>query len=400
MVASKQSYAVLRDTLADRGIDIGAVKSAVKSFAVETPSWAYGDGGTRFHVFNQPGAARNILEKLHDAAFVHKLTGVTPSVAVHMLWDFVDVSVAEAHKCARSLKLKIGAINPTLFEQPEYKYGSLGSPQKKARDKALSHILDSIEAMRQVKSKYLSLWFADGTNYPGQDDFRRRKRAFAAGLKSAHDAMDKGQVMLLEYKFFEPSFYSTDVGDWGMAYMLSKQAGTACKVLVDLGHHPLGTNIEQIVAWLIDEDMLGGFHFNSKKYADDDLTSGSMSPYELFLIFNELVAAGGGKRAYKTAYMIDQSHNLKLKIEAMIQTVMTLQETLAKALCVDRKGLKKAQNARDLVAAENILKDAFYTDVRGLLASVRKEMGLNPDPLEAYRASGYQQKIEKQRGKK
>jgi len=243
----------------------------------------------------------------------------------------------------------------------------------------------------------MSIWFADGTNYPGQDDFRQRKHRVAQNLKKVHDKLDDGMEMLLEYKFFEPAFYCTDIWDWGIAYVFAKHCGPKAKVLVDLGHHPLGTNIEQIVATLIDENMLGGFHFNSKKYADDDLTTGSMNPFELFLIFNELVSAQGGSGLYDVGYMIDQSHNIKPKIEAMIQSVMNIQQAYAKALCVDRTRLRQAQQNCDVVSAERILKDAFDTDVTGLLACVRDQMGLDDDPLKAYRESGYQQKIESAR---
>ncbi|MBN1436348.1 MAG: L-rhamnose isomerase [Sedimentisphaerales bacterium] len=396
-MAEKDALKVLESTLAGRGIDIKAVKEALKGQAIETPSWAYANSGTRFHTFGQAGAARNILEKLEDASCVHKLTGVCPTVAVHVLWDFVDKTVAEAKACAESLGVKIGAINPTLFEQSEYKFGSIGSPDARARQKALDHLLYSVDIMRECDSKFLSIWLADGTNYPGQDDLRQRKHRVAENLQKVHGALDDDMQMLVEYKFFEPAFYSTDIGDWGMAYLFCKKCGPKAKVLVDLGHHPLGTNIEQIVALLIDEDMLGGFHFNSKKYADDDLTVASVQPYEFFLIFNELVAAAGGGSAYDVPYMIDQSHNLKGKIEAMIQSVMNIQETYAKALCLDRKALAAAQQKMDIIAAESVMKDAFFTDVRPLLGAVREEMGLAPDPLAAYRESGYQGKIEKSR---
>ncbi len=380
------------------GFDADRVRTALKAQTIETPSWAYGDGGTRFKVFPQKGAAQNILHKLEDAACVHRLTGVAPTVAVHVLWDFVDKTPEEAKSCAESLGVRIGAVNPTVFEQNEYKFGSIGNPDSRVQEKAVSHISDCVEIMRKCDSKFLSLWFADGTNYPGQDDLRARKHRVADNLKKVHDMLDEGMEMLVEYKMFEPAFYSTDIGDWGMAYLFAKNCGPKAKVLVDLGHHALGTNIEQIVALLIDEGMLGGFHFNSKKYADDDLTTASMNPYELFLIFNELVAAAGGNSLYDTAYMIDQSHNIKPKIEAMIQSVMNIQETYAKALVVDRKALEEAQKAGDVIGAESVLKDAFFTDVKPVLAAAREEMGLDPDPIRAYRESGYQEKIEKERG--
>jgi L-rhamnose isomerase/sugar isomerase len=251
--------------------------------------------------------------------------------------------------------------------------------------------------MKVCGAKYLNLWFADGTNYPGQDDLRKRKRRVAENLKKVYQALDEEMTMLIEYKLFEPSFYSTDIADWGMAYLFARQCGPKARVLVDLGHHPLGTNIEQIVAFLIDENMLGGFHFNSKKYADDDLTTGSVNPYELFLIFNELVAAAGGDGLYEAAYVIDQSHNVKPKIEAMIQSIVNIQQTYAKALSVDRIALQEAQESGDIITAEQILKDAFFTDVKPLLKTVREKMSVAADPLQAYRQSNYQQQIESKR---
>ena len=387
----------LSETLAARQLDMEVIGEAIKHFSIETPSWAYTDSGTRFKVFGQTGSARNIRQKIADAACVHSLTGITGTVAVHMLWDFAEVPIEQARQYAESLGLKIGAVNPTLFEQPEYKFGSLAHPDETVQRKALDHVADSIEAMRKVESRFLSLWLADGTNYPGQDDLRERKGRLARNLHTIHDQLDGDMELLIEYKFFEPAFYSTDIPDWGAAYLLAKQAGPRAKVLVDLGHHPLGTNIEQIVAYLIDEQMLGGFHFNSKKYADDDLTSGSMNPYELFLIFNELVAAAGGAAIHPVPFMIDQSHNIKPKIPAMIQSVMNLQETYAKALTVDRRALKMARQQCDVIAAEQVLKDAFFTDVKPLLANVRRQMDIDPDPLAAYSRSGYQEKIESER---
>ena len=294
----KEAWKMLSETLAQRGVDVKAVQAALGSQRVETPSWAYGDSGTRFGVFKQAGAAGGISEKLEDAAQVHRLTGITPSVAVHAGMDLGDKTAAEMLSHAASLGMEIGSVNPTLFGRQEYKYGSVGNPDKAVQDKAVEHMLASIEIMRHCGSKYLSVWLADGMNFPGQDDMRSRKRRIAGNLKKVHDALDEGMEMLLEYKFFEPAFYATDIGDWGMAYVFSRQCGPKAKVLVDLGHHPLGTNIEQIVAWLIDEGMLGGFHFNSKKFADDDLTVGSIGPYEFFLIFCELAAAGDGATLY------------------------------------------------------------------------------------------------------
>ena len=392
-----EAMAFLRESLAKRNVDVEVVEQTLTSQAIEVPSWAFADSGTRFKVFRQKGAARDIFEKLADAARVHEFTGVAPSVAVHVLWDLQDVNVAEVASVAGSLGLRIGAVNPTLFERDEYKFGSLANPDAAIRAKAVDHCLSSIEIMKRLGSRQLSVWLADGTNYPGQDSFVARKSRLTDSLRQVHDALESDMEMLIEYKFFEPAFYSTDIPDWGTAYALAKRCGPKAKVLVDLGHHPKGTNIEQIVALLADEGMLGGFHLNSWKYADDDLTTGSAGLYELFLILNELVSAAGGSALYDCAYMIDQSHNVKPKVQAMVQSVMSIQEICAKALCVDRQRLSEAQAACDIVAAEEMLKQAFFTDVRPLLAEVRGKMGLATDPLLAYRQSGYEKKIQAER---
>jgi L-rhamnose isomerase/sugar isomerase len=395
-VSTSGAYSLLADVLNRRGLDIEEIKRRLKAQRIETPSWGYSDSGTRFGVFKQPGAAITIQEKLEDAAMVHKMTGVTPDVAMHVLWDLAD-DLQGVVRYAESLGVRIGSINPNVFQDQEYKLGSLGNPDPAVRRKALDHIFDCIEIGKQVNSDLLSLWFADGTSYPGQGDFRQRKHWFQEGLKQVHDRMPDTMTMLVEYKFFEPAFYHTDIADWGMSYCFSKFAGPRAKVLVDLGHHALSTNIEHIVSFLIDEKMLGGFHFNNRRYADDDLTVGSTNPYELFLIYHELARAeeGGG---FDIAYMIDQSANLKRKIEDMIQTVMQIQTSYAKALTTDVKRLREAQTSGDVIMAERALQEAFGTDVEPLLASVREEMGVPCDPLAAYRASGYQEKIEKNRG--
>ncbi len=381
------------EALAARCGDLAPIKQRIRQHHIETPSWAYGDSGTRFQVFSQPGAARNPFEKLEDAGMVHRLTGVAPSVAIHIPWDKVDDFAALA-ACAEENGVRIGAVNPNLFQEPEYKLGSLTNEDAAARRKALDHLLECIEIGKIVGSDIQSLWFADGTNYPGQGDFRRRKGWLQEGLQAAYDAMPGNMRMLLEYKGFEPAFYHTDIADWGMSYALCSHLGERAQVLIDLGHHALGTNIEHIVAFLIDEHRMGGFHFNNKKYADDDLTVGSINPYELFLIYNELVAAEDAPDVHtNVAYMIDQSHNVKPKIEAMIQSVMTCQAAYAKALLVDRAALREAQQQGDIVGAEEILLDAFQTDVRPLLAQLREDMGLHPQPIEALHESGYLDKV-------
>jgi L-rhamnose isomerase/sugar isomerase len=368
-------------------------------FNIETPSWGYADTGTRFGKFLQPAAASTVDEKLADAGIVHKFTGCASTVAVHVLWDFsMGVDATETAKVAEKHGIRIGAINPNVFQDQQYKFGSVCSPDERAQTHAHRHVMDSIAIARAVKSNLLSLWFADGTNYPGQDDIIARKRRMEGALRQWHEAMPREMTMLVEYKPFEPAFYHTDIADWGMAYLFAKSAGPRAKVLVDTGHHYQAVNIEQIVAWLLDEQMLGGFHFNDRKYADDDLTLGSIDPYAVFRIFHEIRnAADEGMDVSGIAYMVDQSHNLKPKIEAMIQTVTTAQELYAKACLVDRKKLADAQARMNVIDAEECLKIAFYTDVKPLLEEWRKRKQIDPHPLEAYRASGYEARVARER---
>jgi L-rhamnose isomerase/sugar isomerase len=393
MAVMQEAYRVLAGQLAERGVDIEAVKRALKAQHIETPSWGYADSGTRFKVFRQAGAARTTFEKLADAATVHQYTGVAPSVALHIPWDKVD-DYKGLRAYADSLGIALGAINPNLFQDDAYKLGSLCHPDSAVRRQALAHMLECIEIAQTLGSNIISLWLADGTNYPGQDSFRARKHRLEEALRESYDAMPAPMRLLIEYKFFEPAFYHTDLADWGTALLMAQKLGDRAQVLVDLGHHPLGANIEQIVAYLIDEGRLGGFHFNNKKFADDDLVVGSINPYELFLIFSELVA-GESDPAVKmdVAYMIDQSLNVKPKVEATIQSVVNIQMAYAQALIVDRAALRAAQEAGNIIAGEELLLDAYRTDVRPLLAVVRQEMGLHPDPLAAYRASGYYQEV-------
>ncbi|MBW3625411.1 MAG: L-rhamnose isomerase [Armatimonadetes bacterium] len=394
--ATTDAYHHLADRLQKRGVNLDQVKERLKAQRVETPSWGYSDSGTRFGVFKQPGAAITIQEKLEDAAMVNRMTGITPDVAMHVLWDLAD-DLPGVKRYAESLGVRIGSINPNVFQDQEYKFGSLANPDPAVRRKAVDHMLDCVEIAKQVDSSLLSLWFADGTSYPGQGDFRQRKHWFQEGLKTVYDRMPDDMTMLVEYKFFEPAFYHTDIADWGMAYCFSRHLGDRAKVLVDLGHHALSTNIEHIVAFLLDEGMLGGFHFNNRRYADDDLTVGSTNPYELFLIYHELARAEEGG-APEIAYMIDQSANLKRKIEDMVQTVMQIQTAYAKALTVDLRQLRQAQSESDVLMGERALQEAFGTDVEPLLSVVREEMDVPADPFQAYRESGYQEKIEKERG--
>lgn len=372
----------------------------LEQFCIETPTWGYADTGTRFGKFLQAAAARTMEEKLADAAEVHKYTGCCPSVAVHVLWDFPAGCDPQAiARLAHQLGLRIGAINPNVFQDQCYKWGSVANRDPGIRRRAIDHLRESAELGRQVGSKVLSLWFADGTNYPGQANIRERKRWFQEALREVHEALPEDMIMLVEYKPFEPTFYHTDIADWGMAYVLAKHAGPRARVLVDTGHHLPGCNIEQIIAFLLDERMLGGFHFNDRKYADDDLTMGSIDPYQLFRIFYEISAAEFESGAEQDiAFMIDQSPNLKPKIEAMIQTVMTAQEHFAKAMLVDHGALACSRAREDLVMSERILKEAYEEDVRPFLAEWRRSRKLPADPLAAFRESGYTERIARERG--
>jgi L-rhamnose isomerase/sugar isomerase len=359
------------------------------AFKIEVPSWGFADTGTRFGKFNQDAAASTIEEKLEDAGLVNRLTGACPTVAVHVLWDFKPgTSPSETAQIAAKHGIKIGSINPNLFQDQIYKFGSCTSPVAAAREAATSHVLDSIEIGKATGSDLLSFWFADGTNYPGQDDIISRKKRMEAALKQWHDAMPPEMTMLIEYKPFEPAFYHTDSADWGMAAFFCRTAGPNAKVLVDTGHHLPGANIEHIVAFLLDEGLLGGFHFNDRKYADDDLTLGSIDPYAVFRIFHEIRnAAHRGTDVSKVAYMVDQSHNLKPKLEAMVQTVVTAQELYLKACLVNREKLAAFQAETDIVGAEETLRTAFYSDVTPILKAWREARGLPIDPLQALRQS-------------
>jgi L-rhamnose isomerase/sugar isomerase len=366
-------------------------RAALETFLIETPSWGFADTGTRFGKFFQDAAAIDMNDKLADAGHVHALTGCCPTVAVHVLWDFkLGEDPKAVARLARKHGVKIGAINPNLFQDQCYKWGSFGNNDPMVRAAALQHCVDSVAIGKAVGSDCLSLWFADGTNYPGQGSIRARKHCFEESLRALHAELGPKQTMLVEYKPFEPAFYATDIADWGMALLLAKKAGPRAKVLVDTGHHYNAQNIEQIVAWLLDEDMLGGFHFNDRRYADDDLTLGSIDPYQVFRIFHEIhfFAADRG-RMPKIAFMIDQCHNEKPKIEATIQTVVMAQELYAKAALVDHDALRRAQASNNVVDAELILKHAFFTDVAPALASWRQANQLPADPLAEHRRSGY-----------
>ena len=397
----RAEYALLAERLSDRGLDVNKIRARLKDQKIETPSWGYSNAGTRFGTFRQLGAAVTIEEKVADAAQVHKFTGVAPTVAVHVLWDFPSglADCKNLSSYAESLGVKIGAINPNVFQDRDYAFGSITNLKPDVRKKAVDHMLDSIEIGKVLDSEVLSLWFADGTDYPGQGDFRARKALATECLRTVYNAMPEKMRMVIEYKPFEPGFYHTDIADWGMSYVFCRKCGPRAHVLVDIGHHLQGTNVEHIVAFLIDEERLGGFHFNNHKYADDDLTVGSINPYEFFLIYNELVKAEEHPNANPPiAYMVDQCHIAKSKIDAMIQTIEHIQTAYAKALCINRAKLAQAQAENDIVSAEVCMTEAFNTDVQPLLKVVREEMGVDPNPLDAFRASGYWARMAKERG--
>jgi len=400
---SDKAYALFEEQQKDRGINLEFVKSKLKALKVETPSWGYGDSGTRFKVFQKEGVPRNPFEKFDDAAQVHALTGICPSVAIHIPWDKVDdYDALKRH--AEALGVSIGAINPNLFQEDDYMFGSVTNADVRIRRKATEHLLECVDIARTVGSNAISLWFADGTNYPGQADIRKRKHWMYESLAEVYAAMSPEMRMLIEYKFFEPAFYHTDLADWGMAFTMANKLGPQAEVLVDTGHHAPGTNVEHIVAYLLDEQKLGGFHFNSRKYADDDLIVGAINPYELFLIFYQILDAaadadaGVRRSAEQIAYMIDQSHNIEPKIPAMIRSVLNVQTQYAKALLINFDEVRQAQEKQDVMAAEQAVREAFECDVAPLLRVVREEMGVPVDPMRAFLASGYTEAI-RSRGK-
>jgi len=373
---------------------------ALDSFKIEIPSWGFANTGTRFGKFAQAAAATTIEEKFADAAEVNRLTGVTPTVALHVLWDvpggLKDVPGVKALE--RKFGVRSGSINPNLFQDQEYKYGSLCNPSAEIRKRALDHMLDSIEIAKALGSRDISLWMADGSNYPGTQSIRKRITWLEQALRTSHDHLAKNQRLLVEYKPFEPAFYHTDIADWGMSSHFAKVAGPQAVVLVDTGHHYNAQNIEQIVAWLLHTEMLGGFHFNDRRYADDDLTLGSIDPYQIFRIFHEIHAATDDGLKIDVAYMIDQSHNLKGKMEAMVQTVATAQELYLKAALLDRAQLAGLQQKCELVAAEELYRSSFWRDVRPLTRAWREAHGLPADPLAALKESGYVERAARERG--
>jgi len=379
--------------------DLASVKATLKAQRIELPSWAFGNTGTRFKVFGQPGVPRTPLEKIDDAAQVHRFTGVAPSVAVHIPWDKVSDYAALA-KHAADAGARIGTVNANVFQDDDYRLGSVANPDPQVRRKAVAQLMECVDVMDATGSRDLKLWFADGTNYPGQDDIRRRQDRLAEALAEVYARLGPDQRMLLEYKLFEPSFYTTDVPDWGTSLAHCLATGPRALVVVDTGHHAPGTNIEFIVAVLLRLGRLGGFDFNSRFYADDDLMVGAADPFQLFRILHEVIRAGAlvpgpspSTPGGDIAFMLDQCHNIEPKIGAQIRSVLNVQEASAKALLVDADALAAAQQAGDVLGANAVLMDAYNTDVRPLLAEVREEMGLDPDPYAAYARSGYQEKI-------
>jgi L-rhamnose isomerase/sugar isomerase len=366
------------------------VEARLRELVIETPSWGYGDSGTRFGTFPQPGRPRDVLERIDDAAEVHRLTGTAGAVALHFPWDEVDdYGALREHIEARGLK--VGAVNPNLFQDDDYKLGSVTHPDARVREKAVAHLVECLGIAADLGSTAQSLWLADGTNYPGQDDLRARRQRLHDSLSQVYAQLPDDQELLVEYKLFEPAFYATDLADWGSALLTCQKLGDRARVLIDLGHHAQGVNIEQIVASLDAEGRLGGFHFNNRKYADDDLIVGSVNPFELFLIFFEL-AEGGLPRL-----TIDQSHNVEAKVEAMVLSIVNLQEAYAKALLVDRDALRAAQEAGDVLGGHEVLLDAYRSDVREVCARARVALGAEEDPIAAHRESGYATRMAEER---
>ncbi len=373
------------------------IHKALDQFRIEIPSWGFANTGTRFGKFIQDAAATSTAEKFADASEVFRLTGITPTVALHVLWDMPNglADVTTIRNLEREYGVRAGSINPNLFQSQEYKFGSIANPSPEIRQTAIQHMIDSVEIGKALESRDLSIWVSDGSNYPGTQSIRRRIGWLEEAMSATHAALGANQRMLIEYKPFEPAFYHTDIADWGMATLLCRASGPKAKVLVDTGHHYHGTNIEQIVAWLLHTSELGGFHFNDRKYADDDLTLGSIDPYQLFRIFAEILSANAN--ANDIAFMIDQSHNLKGKMEAMVQSVVTAQELYARAALIDFDRLSELQDACRLVEAEELFRSAFWTDVRPAIREWRQRRGLTPEPLRELASSGYVDRISRER---
>ena len=388
----------LAEQLDRKGLDATVIKASLKNQVIELPSWAVGNSGTRYGTFRDPGAAQTIWDKIDDCAEIQRRVGICPKMASHVLWDVTDDGkYTPVKEYAESKGMSIGTVHPNTFMGQQFRFGSVCNPFEDVRNSTLEHFRDCVRITREMGSKSIGIWLADGTNYPGQDNLFERKHRLEEGLADLYGAMDPDMTLFVEYKPFEPAFYTTDIMDWGMSLLLCNKLGDRAKVLVDLGHHLPGVNIEQIIAILLDEKKLGGFHLNNCKYADDDLMVGSINPLELFLIYAQLTEKEAHGNSDNITYMLDQSHNIEPSIEGIIQSVMNTQTALAKALIIDRKALSEAQQEGDVMMANRIVMDAYETDVRPLLAQVRAEMGLEPDPLLAYRQGGYAEKIAKKR---
>ncbi len=400
--AWEPQYNAVAAALGDRGVDVDAVVQALQRQVIELPSWSVANSGTRYGVFRQKGAARTIWEKIDDCAEIQRVVGVCPVMASHVNWDVTDDGRYEpVRDYAAERGLRIGTVHPNTFLGQQYRLGSICSPFEEVRQGTIDHFVDCVRITREMGSRAIGIWLADGTNYPGQDHLRTRKQRLWEGLKALYDAMDPDMTLYVEYKYFEPGFYTTDLMDWGMSFLVCSRLGPRAKVLVDLGHHAQGANIEQIIAILLDEQKLGGFHLNARKYADDDLMAGTINPLELFLIFDQIVDAtlhpDTAETATSISYMLDQSHNIEGSMEGIIQSVMNTQTAYAKALLVDRAALRAAQEAGDVILANRTMMEAFETDVRPLLARARAEMGRAPDPIAAFRAGRYLERLAEER---
>ncbi len=391
-------YQLLEDTLHDKKVDIDDVREKLKNQVVELPSWAVGNSGTRYGTFRDKGAAQTIWHKIDDCAEIQRVVGICPVMASHVLWDVTeDGDYQPVREYAEERGLKIGTVHPNTFMGQQFRFGSVCNPFEDIRKDTINHFKDCVRITREMGSKAIGIWLADGTNYPGQDNLRARKRRLYEGLETLYESMDDDMILLIEYKPFEPAFYTTDIMDWGMSLLMCSKLGDRAKVLVDLGHHLHGVNVEQIIAVLLDERKLGGFHLNNRKYADDDLMVGTINPLELFLIFNQIVDAEFDNAGSEITYMLDQSHNIEPSIEGIIQSLMNTQTAYAKALIVDRMKLREAQQNGDVMLANRMIMEAFETDVNPLLAKVRQELGREVDPLLAYRKGKYSERIAKLR---
>lgn len=398
----ERQFELLGNVLTDKGMDVDGVVNALKKQVIELPSWAVGNSGTRYGVFREDGSARDIWDKIDDCSEIQRVVGVCSVMASHVLWDVTEDGRYEpVREYAAARDLTIGTVHPNTFMGQQFKLGSVCSPDESVRQSTVDHFIDCVRIAREMGSKVIGIWLADGTNYPGQDHLRSRKQRMFEGLKSLYDAMDEDMTLAIEYKFFEPGFYTTDLMDWGMSFIMCSKLGERAKVLVDVGHHAQGVNIEHIVSILLDEGKLGGFHLNDRKYADDDLMAGTINPLQLFLVYDQIVDAANDPTADQAAadivYMLDQSHNVEPSIEGIIQSVMNTQTAFAKSLLVEREKLHAVQAAGDVILANRILMDAYDTDVQPLLKKIRVEMGRDPDPILAYREGGYAPKIAEER---